>query len=855
MGLNNIDLWRSEEMQLIQLLIPSESAHDTIEALGELGLLQFKDLNVEKSAFQRTFANQVRRCDDMVRKIRFFREQIDKAEIPIELCTLAKAKSTNLNDLEHKLARLERELSDITANHSRIQRSASELSELSMLLEYASQFFDSARREAVEISSTASLPESKSFPSDETPSASATAPLLANEAGGPTSSRLGSIAGLIPRNRMAAFERMLFRSTRGNLYLRQSEVGLVRDPATGDMVEKAVFLVFYSGDRARLKISRIAEAFGANKYPLPDDSPRQRAMAAEVRDRLSEMKVTLEVGELQRDAVLKRIALEIDGWATLVGREKLVCHTLNKLSMDVARTVLIGEAWIPTAARTTVLETLQRVAAGSSGVGTITQPLTTNDSPPTYFRTNKFTSCFQAIVDAYGTARYREVNPTVFTIMTFPFLFAVMFGDFGHGFLMLLFALFLVLNEKALAKQPQNEMFAMAFAGRYCILLMSLYSMFTGSIYNEFFSMPMTLFGSSRWECSVSGAILPDIDRRDCASFGGSLVLSKDGPYPFGLDPIWHGTKTELPYLNSMKMKMSILIGVAQMNMGIVMSLFNNQFFHDKLSTICEFIPQMLFLNGLFGYLCFLMVYKWISGSIADLYHVMIYMFLSPGSMDDQGRLFSGQGQLQLVFVLVALIAVPWMLFPKPLILKRRNEALERVKAQQQHQHCHHDEEGAAGEEAGHAGAYQALPPAAAAHGSGGDGHGHGDHFDFGEIMVHQMIHSIEFVLGAVSNTASYLRLWALSLAHSQLSSVFYDRVLMMAVSMGSPAAMFIGFFVFACATLGVLMVMESLSAFLHALRLHWVEFQNKFYKGDGYAFTPFNFDAIGDGVEQGSEH
>jgi len=56
---NNVELFRSEEMQLVQLMIPAESAHDTIGALGDVGLLQFKDLNADKSAFQRTYANQV----------------------------------------------------------------------------------------------------------------------------------------------------------------------------------------------------------------------------------------------------------------------------------------------------------------------------------------------------------------------------------------------------------------------------------------------------------------------------------------------------------------------------------------------------------------------------------------------------------------------------------------------------------------------------------------------------------------------------------------------------------------------------------------------------------------------------
>lgn len=129
------------------------------------------------------------------------------------------------------------------------------------------------------------------------------------------------------------------------------------------------------------------------------------------------------------------------------------------------------------------------------------------DSRQVDYTTNTtFNSVFQVIVKLYGVAEYREVNPAPFTIISFPFLFAIMFGDVGHRTLMFLFALYVVLNGKRMVRRKLDEFMQTCYDRRYMLLLMGLFSIFTGFIYNEFFAVPINLAGS-RWNYTEAASM------------------------------------------------------------------------------------------------------------------------------------------------------------------------------------------------------------------------------------------------------------------------------------------------------------------------------------------------------------
>jgi len=877
-------------MELAELFIQSEAAYECVNALGELGLVQFDDLNEQDesaeegeegvASFKRKYTNEVRRCDEMLRKLRYFEKEILKKNLhipgPGETVSAAAPDMNEMQQMEIEFDRLERELKEINGNADALKKQEAELTEMMHILNRTGQFFEEADNVAAESAGNVGT--------------GAKEPLMAEAGGKYGRGKLGFIAGVIPREKANAFERLVWRACRGNVFVRRVSLEeKLMDAAKGEEILKDVFIVFFQGQQLETRVRKICDGFQTTLYPCPDNRVERNEMSTGVQTRLADLQNVLQTTNDHLKNNLYRTAGQLSGWQVKVTKIKAIYHTMNKFNYDDSRKSLLGECWCPSDQLQNIRQAL---TFGAERSGTGAQPIITTKKtkrkPPTYNVVNKFTTAFQSIVDAYGVGSYQEVNPAPFTIITFPFLFGVMFGDLGHGFIMFAFAAYLCWKEQSLAMiKTGGEIWDTIFNGRYIVLLMGAFSMYTGFIYNDMFSKSISWVPSG-WELplpenvneesfvvnnlrysAVAGKTSPYIWNETtgtgmpctngtvvpCSPWTEELfqkeVCEKQGcfkfAYPFGLDPIWMLSDNKLTFTNSFKMKLSVILGVMQMGFGVCLSYFNGSYFKKPLDVWHGFLPQIIFLMAIFGYLCVMIFLKWVSaefptGNPPSLLLMLINMFLKLGSPIEDGEIMYGshtctpsdtpgtpggctgtQQTIQTMLIAMALVCVPWMLLVKPLTLRKQMQAAEARRAAG----IHNDEDD-----------------------------DHDDEHGFGEIMVHQAIHTIEYCLGCISNTASYLRLWALSLAHAELSEVLWEMILENCFHMDlSPAlhmiVLFAGFAVWAVLTIAVLLIMEGLSAFLHALRLHWVEFQNKFYEGEGYLFHPFSFHLIIEGDDE----
>ena len=833
-------IFRSVEMSLLQFYIPQEISRDIVYTLGELGLVQFRDLNSKVRSFQRTFVNDIRRLDNVQRQYRYFYKLLKKHGIPLyedpyllggledkrslSAGQLVPVSGSVIDDHVENAVLLEAQLAQMENAAEQIHLRQADLEQYRAVLRSGDEFFrgedvnaETLRRESIILDPDSTI--------------ASTGPV-------------NYVTGVIPRDKVSILEQILWRVLRGNLFFRHVELpDPIYDVKTKEYIDKNAFIVFSPGDLIVQRIKKIAESLDASIYDIDNNAAVRSEHLMRINQDLDDLYKVLETTTKTLESELYAISRELNNWFQDISREKTIFETLNKFDYDINRKTLIAEGWVPTDDISLLQKTLNEVTARLGiDVPSIVQVLETNRTPPTFHRTNKFTEGFQSIVDCYGIAKYREVNAGLPTIVTFPFMFAIMFGDMGHGMLMSMAAAVLVLNEKKISKMKRGDIFDMAFSGRYIVLLMGLFSIYTGFLYNDMFSKSLTIFRSG-WQW-------PSHFKR-----GQTLFAKQVGVYAMGLDWAWHGAENELLFTNSYKMKLSVIMGFLHMTYSYMFALVNHLYYNSMIDIVGSFIPGLIFMQGIFGYLSFSIVYKWCKDWVKmgkpapGLLNMLINMFLSPGKIEDE--LYPHQAGVQVFLLVAALVCVPWLLIAKPLYFKYTHdkegaialpddeESINRMlenRTEFENQHSPEEvaelyEEDAEGEEGEDS--------------DGDDGGRPHQSEEFSDVLIHQVIYTIEFCLNCVSHTASYLRLWALSLAHAQLSNVLWT----MTLQIGFKFSGFLGVFMVVCLfalwftlTCAVLVVMEGTSAMLHSLRLHWVESMSKFFIGDGLPYEPFAF-------------
>ena len=394
-------------------------------------------------------------------------------------------------------------------------------------------------------------------------------------------------------------KRLVMRAARRNVLLRFREVsGSFEDPSTGARESKTVFVAFVQGQRTHSKVVQLVDAFDGVLFPAGNPV----ALRKQMEESYDGVLVTSRGTDAQIRALLTEINVCIRSWKRGLLSCLVVFGQSGKIRMQGQTAVM--ESWIPTAKLSAIENALQCAREeGGSDIPPICETMATDpaDVVPTYFETNEYTGAFHTLVASYGTARYQEVNPAAISIVSFPFLFGVMYGDIGHGFLLLLLGLGLVLLGKRKGRdagRDMGEIGGLLFGGRYLIIAMALFAIWMGALYNDCFGMSLQLTGTSKYYQLPLGT-----DTKQLIKTGGTAAYQPSlsaTVCPFGLDPTWGYASNKLETMNSLKMKMSIILGVSHMICGLCLQTLNHLYFKGKLLYIyvfclCELLMSLFF--------------------------------------------------------------------------------------------------------------------------------------------------------------------------------------------------------------------------------------------------------------------
>ncbi|MEM2739798.1 MAG: V-type ATPase 116kDa subunit family protein [Candidatus Bathyarchaeia archaeon] len=193
-----------------------------------------------------------------------------------------------------------------------------------------------------------------------------------------------------------------------------------------------------------------------------------------------------------------------------------------------------------------------------------------DDKPPSLIRRSRFLEPFGKIVDSFGFPSYNEIDPTLFVMLSFALLFGVMFGDIGHGLILLASGLILHLIREKI--DIGSDLIRYIFSGSTLYIVCGLSSILSGMLFGEFLGYKV-----------------------DVLNF--KLVI----PYPFNISLPFK------PLDNPIAMfKLSILIGAIHVLSGIILNLANKILNREYREALIEPAPWIcMYIGVVYNLFCF----------------------------------------------------------------------------------------------------------------------------------------------------------------------------------------------------------------------------------------------------------
>ena len=482
--------------------------------------------------------------------------------------------------------------------------------------------------------------------------------------------RLEAFYGVIPSSELLQVQKVLFRLTRGNVIFETTNLDnndyLDEDHKDIKMINKTLIFILSPGgvdDVMANKISRLLFVSEFKEMEIPFSYRKDEMemhLDQEIEDNQTILNTTNnEIKVLLGNFIESESFKDISFYKTcrlVVSRE---LNFSKKLMFVEKRNVLYSLMfWVPQKYFNYVRGELENIQTDDEEsvkptlikyeIDDLSQLKT--KKAPTYFELNALTAPFQQIVDTYGIPRYKEVNPAIFTIISFPFFFGLMFGDVGHGTIVLILGIILLITQK----DKNDPLYNL----KYLIFLNGIFATYCGFIYSEWFANAFAFLPSCYDVKSPTYAI----KKPNCV-------------FPFGLDYIWYISENETAFLNSFKMKFSIIIGVVQMMFGIVLKGANGIYFGKWEDVVFEAIPQFLFMLVTFGYMSITIIIKWLTNWDGRESISIIQVFINFTSVEEplygDGKL---QGSLQMIFLITCVICFVLMMFFKPFIVYFRDK-------------------------------------------------------------------------------------------------------------------------------------------------------------------------------------